>query len=91
MTQTNLLLSVELIKRLEAEIAERQEQLDALKDGIKSVMKAQGLSKLDAGRYKVNYTEYETHRFDTKAFKDEHADLYEGYLVASKASRFTVK
>lgn len=40
----NMELSVELIRRLEAEIEERQAQVEALKDGIKEAMKAQGVS-----------------------------------------------
>ena len=91
MTQRNLLLSVELIKLLEAEIEERQAQVDALKDGIKDAMKAQGVSRLSIGNYKVSYTEYTTHRFDSKAFKDEHADLYDSYTVETTARRFTIK
>ena len=91
MTQSNMLLSVELIKRLEAEIEERQMQVEALKDGLKDAMKAQGVSRLNIGTYKVSYTEYTTRRFDSKAFKDEHADLYDSYTVATTARRFTIK
>lgn len=91
MTQNNMLLSVELIKRLQAEIDERQEQLDALKDGLRDAMKAQGASKLHVGNYTVSYSEYTTRRFDSKAFKDEHADMYEDYLVETTARRLTIK
>ena len=42
MTQNNILLSVELIKRLVAEIEERQAQIEALKDELKDAMNAQG-------------------------------------------------
>lgn len=45
-TQSNILLSVELIKRLEAEIEERQAQVEALKDGLKDAMKAKALAGL---------------------------------------------
>ena len=91
MTQNNMLLSVELIKRLEAEIEERQAQVEALKDGLKDAMKAQGVSKLSVGTYKVSYTEYSTRRFDSKSFKEEHADLYDSYTVTTTARRFTIK
>ena len=91
MTSNNMLLSVELIRRLEAEIEERQAQVEALKDGLKEAMKAQGVSKLSVGTYSVSYTEYTTHRFDSKAFKEEHGDMYEAYLKAQTARRFIIR
>ena len=56
MTQNNMLLSVKLITRLEAEIEERQAQVEALKNGLKDAMKAQGVSMVSVGSYKVSYT-----------------------------------
>ena len=91
MTHNNMVLSVELIKRLEAEIEERQAQVEALKDGLKEAMKEQGVAKMKVGTYSVSYTEYVTHRFDSKAFKEEHAELYAEYEKTLTARRFTIR
>ena len=91
MTQNNMLLSVELIKQLEAKIEERQTQVEALKDWLKDAMKSQGVCKLNIGSYKVNYSEYETQRFDSKAFKEEHESLYAAYIKTVKTTRFSIR
>ena len=90
MTHNNMVLSVELIKRLEAEIEERQAQVEALKDGLKEAMKEQGVAKMKVGTYSVSYTEYVTHRFDSKAFKAAHGDLYTEYTKPVTTCRFLI-
>ena len=90
-SQSDMLLSVELIKKLEREIAVRKLQLEFLKDSLKESMKAQGVSRLNIGKYQVRYTEYTTHRFDVKAFKADYADLYKSYTIARTAHMLTIK
>lgn len=42
-----------------------------------------------AGRYIIRWTRYETHKFDSKAFKIAHPKLYNQYYIAVPARRFT--
>ena len=89
--QSDMLLSVELIKKLEREIEVRKVQLQVLKDSLKESIKAQGVSRLNIGKYQVRYVEYTTHRFDTKAFKADHTDLYNSYTIAKTVDMLTIK
>ena len=89
--QSDMLLSVELIKKLEREIEIRKVQLEVLKDSLKEAMKAQGVSRLNIDKYQVRYIEYTTHRFDVKTFKADHTDLYNSYSVARAAHMLTIK
>ena len=89
--QSDMLLSVELIKKLEREIEVRKVQLQVLKDSLKESIKAQGVSRLNIGKYQVRYVEYTTHRFDTKAFKADHMDLYNSYTIAKTVDMLTIK
>ena len=89
--QSDMLLSVELIKKLEREIEVRKVQLKVLKDSLKESIKAQGVSRLNIGKYQVRYVEYTTHRFDTKAFKADHMDLYNSYTIAKTVDMLTIK
>lgn len=43
------------------------------------------------GIYKVTNKLVSSHRFDNKAFKSDHNDLYNDYIVTSKVNRFIVK
>jgi len=43
------------------------------------------------GIYKVTNKLVSSNRFDSKAFKSDHNDLYNAYVVSSKVNRFIVK
>ena len=76
-------------KTLAAKIAsylELKAQEDALKKSIKEVEDAlkaelanQNKTDLQAGKYGVRIVEGNQRRFDTKAFQQEHPDVYESY------------
>ena len=82
--------NAELIRELEAKKARLQDWIDGLKDSLKEYLTEQGETTMMLGNYKVSYTEFTTHRFDSKAFKEEHADVYKQYEVASTVKRFTI-
>lgn len=73
---------VELIEKLERE----QKQID---QEIKLYMKENEIAVSD--NYRVSWTNVATCRIDTKRLKEEHPDIYRGYLNATSSRRFTVK
>ena len=54
-------------------------------------MAARGVDKLSVGTYRVAWTKFTSHRFDTNAFRAEHKDIYDKYVREVEATRFTVK
>ncbi len=91
MTHEEAVRTAELIRTLEDKKDRLEDWIDSLKDQLKGYMTEQGASTLMLGTHKVSWTEYETTRFDTKAFKDDHKDLYSQYEVKSNVKRFTVR
>ena len=85
-----LTATIERIRELEAQQAEMAAELEGLKDNVKAYMVKQGTEKMLIGGYKVNYTKYITHRFDSKTFKADHEDLYAQYAKATEARRFSI-
>ena len=90
MGQNELLAKLNEIKELQVMQEELEAQLDALKDEVKAEMVKQGVEKMLVGTYKVSYTKYIQHRFDSTAFKAENKALYEQYSKAVQAQRFTI-
>ena len=90
MTYEEATNKAELIRELEAKKERLQDWIDGLKDEVKAFMSEQGATSLVLGSCKVHWTEYETIRFDTKSFKNEHKDLYSQYEVKSTVKRFTI-
>ena len=81
---------LELIHALREQKSELQEQIDALEDSVKAELDAHGVSSLTVGKCTVKYTRYFSERFDSKAFRADHEDMYVEYTKAVPASRFTV-
>ena len=90
MNEQEAAMYADLIRRLEAERDDIEARIDMLKDELKDFMNSQGVSSVKAGQYKVYWTEYEMHRFDTKAFRQDNPDLYNKYEVSSKTRRFSI-
>ncbi len=79
---------VEQYKELTSQIAALEAQKDALSAHIKQVMGEN--EELYAGSYVIRYKVITSKRFDTTAFKKEHADLYADFLKESTSRRFTI-
>lgn len=84
---SSLVTELRGLRNMAAELAE---QINALEDTLKAEMNSQGVDTLYIGDCKVTYKEYNTTRFDCKAFKAEHEDLYGQYAKIVKARRFSV-
>ena len=90
MTNSELLTTVSELRELKNMADELAGQIDALETIVKQEMTNQGVDTLFIGTCKVSWKKYDTHRFDSKAFKAEHEELYEQYSKTVKASRFTI-
>ena len=90
MGQNELTAIIERIKELEVEQDAINAEMDSLKDRLKAVMVKEGVDKLIVGEHKVSNTKYTAHRFDSKAFKIDHEEMYKEYTVAIEARRFTI-
>ena len=69
------------IYEFEKAMKELKEQEDELKKEILEEMEAKNIVKIDNGDFLISYvapTERET--FDSKAFKEEHQELYDEYI-----------
>ena len=91
MGQKELTATIERIRELEATQEELLAELESLKDTVKAYMVSHGTERVLIGGYKVSYTKYTMHRFDSTKFKAEHSELYAEYTKASEARRFTIK
>lgn len=73
-----------------AMIAELEAEAEALTDKIKSTMIERGEEVLQGDGWKASWKNVNSSRFDSKAFKADHADLYAQYSKATTTTRFTV-
>lgn len=71
-----------MMKEAEKELKIREEQ-------IKALMEEQGIDELIGDEHKATYKEVVSSRFDSTAFKKDHADVYELYKKPSASMRFT--
>lgn len=91
MTHEEAVRTAELIRTLEDKKERLADWIDSMKDQLKGYMTERGASTLMLGTHKVSWIEYETTRFDSKAFKSDHKDIYAQYEVKSNVKRFTVR
>lgn len=84
---------IELAKRYK-EIQAQEAQLKKEKDEIKNIlmaeMKERGLEQLLLDAYKILYSKYETTKFDTQSFKEEHSKMYNRYTYTSVQEKVLV-
>ncbi len=90
MTERMIVNRVRKLKELEAQQKEIEEQIEALKAEIKADMQRKDLEEQRAGDYTVRFTTVISNRFDGKAFKADHAKLYDQYMRATESRRFSI-
>nr|DAJ55604.1 MAG TPA: hypothetical protein [Caudoviricetes sp.] len=84
------------LESLVKEFKENQNMIDMLKnsnDQLKQeiITLMNGNDTLYVGVYKVTNKLVNSNRFNSKAFKLDHNDLYNDYVVSTKVNRFIVK
>lgn len=65
-------------------------EIEAIQDSIKAHMAANELDEMSGNDWKVSWKLVKTRRFDSKAFKATHSQLYDQYCSESATRRFTV-
>ena len=71
-------------------IEQLQAEAEALTDKLKSAMIDQGPEVLQGDGWKASWKNVSSNRFDSKAFKADHADLYGQYSKATVSTRFVL-
>ena len=90
MSQNEIVSKIEQLKEWEAILEEAQAEVEALKDSIKNEMLDKETEELIAGAYIVRWTSVLSNRFDSTAFKREHADLYQAFTKQVSSKRFSI-
>ena len=85
--EKEFLEKIRTIKELEQQKKQAEEEIDELKDEIKTYMNKNKTSELTVDTFTVHYTETETERFDSKAADEE---LYKKYLKSGTSKRFSI-
>lgn len=81
---------IRALNEWEALAEEARKEIESLKDEIKAEMLQQNTEELEAGQYIIRWTSVLTNRFDTTAFKKEHADLYKTFTKQIASRRFSI-
>ena len=81
---------VAALQEWEAIAEEARAEAEALREPITAEMLERDTQELEAGRFIVRWTSVLSSRFDTTAFKKEHAEMYRQYTRQSSSRRFTV-
>ena len=90
MSKNEIVSKIEALMEWEALMEEARAEADAIRDSIKAEMLDRDTEELTAGAYIVRWTSILTNRFDSTAFKREHADLYKTFTKAVSSRRFTI-
>lgn len=90
MSTKDLQAKVTELKDLKAMAEELQAEITAIEDELKAECVKQGTEEIQAGIFKIRYKAVASNRFDTKAFKSAHSDLYEQFTKHSTGYRFSV-
>lgn len=90
MSSVEIVSRIEQLKEWEALAAEAAAEIESLKDSIKKEMDARGVEEIEAGQYIARFTTVLSNRFDTTAFKRDHADVYKLYTKQTTSRRFSI-
>ena len=90
MSKNELVSRIEALNEWEALMEEAREQAEAIRDSIKQEMLTEGTEELCVGAYIVRWTSVLSNRFDSTAFKKEHADLYKTFTKQVASKRFSI-
>ncbi len=74
------------LKMMEEEIKAEKE---ALEKELKEYMESSAIDTLIGDEHKATFKEVVSNRFDSTAFKKDHADMYKAYQKPSASMRFT--
>lgn len=81
---------VQELKELKMMAKELEEEISTIEDEIKAEMTARDTSEIMLDMFKISWKEVVSNRFDSKAFKATHAELYSQYTKPVTTKRFSV-
>ena len=90
MSENELNTAARDLLAVRAMIEELQAEAEALTDKIKGAMVDRGQEVLTGDGWKASWKNVNSSRFDSKAFKADHADLYTEYSKPTTTCRFTL-
>jgi len=90
MSMNELNTIVQDLMSVRSMIQELEAEAEALTDKLKSHMVEQGTETLTGDGWKATWKNVNSSRFDSKAFKADHADLYTAYSKTTTTTRFTL-
>lgn len=65
-------------------------EIENIQDSIKQHMAAAEIDEINGKDYKITWKLVNSRRFDAKAFKSTHAELYDQYCSETSSRRFVV-
>ena len=74
-----------------AQIKALEEEAEAIKDSLKAHMVEEATETISGHGWSATWHNTKTSRFDSKAFKADHADLYTQYMKQTTGTRFTLQ
>ena len=90
MSITELNSTAKDLMSVRAMIAELEAEAEALTDKLKGHMVDQGTEVLQGDGWKATWKNVSSSRFDSKAFRADHADLYGQYSKDTVTTRFVL-
>lgn len=90
MSQNEIISKIESLKEWEAILEEAQREVESLRDCIKEQMLESDTEELQVGAYIIRWTSVLSNRFDSTAFKKEHAELYKEFTKQVASKRFSI-
>ena len=75
------------LRRMAEELAA---EIEALQDSIKAEMDARNTEEVTGSDWRITWKPVTSARFDSKAFKATHAELYRQYTRETTSRRFVV-
>lgn len=90
MTERMIENRVKKLSTLESQIAELQEQAEAIKAELKADLEEKGVQELKTKNFLIRWKEIVSNHLDGKALKEALPEIYSQYCRASASRRFTI-
>lgn len=90
MSTNEMTAKVRELKELKAMAEELAAAITTIEDAIKAEMLARDTDEMQVDVFKIRWTTVKSKRFDTTAFKQTHAELYDQYTRQTVTKRFSV-
>lgn len=90
MSTNEMTIAIKQLRELRRMAEELEAEMESIKDEIKQHMTTQHVDELIGTDWKVTYKTVNSSRFDTKAFRRDHAVMAEKYTKQTSTRRLTI-